>query len=95
MESKLYEVAVVAFNYNSARGVAKAMRQASQNGIGLIAMKTQSPNYLDGGATIGTAPDHSKALDWVLSKDYVTAAIPGMTTRSQVDLNLKIMSSTA
>jgi hypothetical protein len=28
-------------------------------------------------------------------KDYITAAMPGMTTRSQLDLNLKTMSSTA
>jgi len=94
IESKLYDVAVVAFNYNSPRGIATVMREASQKGIGLIAMKTQSPNYLDGEATIGNAPDHPKALNWVLSKDYITAAIPGMTTRSQVDLNLKIMNST-
>jgi aryl-alcohol dehydrogenase-like predicted oxidoreductase len=57
-------------------------------------MKTQSPNYVDGEAQIGNAPDHRQALSWVLSKDYITAAIPGMTTRSQVDLNLKTLSST-
>jgi len=89
--SGLYDVAVVAFNYKSPMAVAQAMQEASQKGIGLIAMKTQSPNYLDGEATIGNAPDHREALKWVLSKDYITAAIPGMTTRSQVDLNLKTM----
>jgi len=95
IESELYDVAVVAFNYKSPTAVAKAMQEASQKGIGLIAMKTQSPNYLDGEATIGNAPDHREALTWVLSKDYITAAIPGMTTRSQVDLNMKTMGSTA
>ena len=91
-ESGLYGVAVVAFNYQSPKKIADAMQQASRKGIGLIAMKTQSPNYLNT-AVIGDAPDHRKALDWVLSKDYITAAIPGMTTRSQVDLNLQAMSS--
>ena len=57
-------------------------------------MKTQSPNYLNT-ATIGDAPDHRQALNWVLSKDYLTAAIPGMTARSQVDLNLKAAGSAA
>jgi uncharacterized protein len=94
-ESKLYEVAVVAFNYSSPKGIAKAMRRAARRGIGLIAMKTQSPHYLDGEGKIGTAPDHRKALSWVISKDFVTAAIPGMTTRDHVDLNLKAMSSAA
>jgi aryl-alcohol dehydrogenase-like predicted oxidoreductase len=55
-------------------------------------MKTQSPNYLKI-ATIGDAPDHRKALGWVLSKDYIAAAIPGMTTRGQVELNLRTMAS--
>ena len=95
IDAGLYDVAVVAFNYQSPKGIGRAMEEASRKGIGLIAMKTQSPNYLDGEATIGNAPDHRKALSWVLSKDYVTAAIPGMTTRSQVDLNLEIMRSTA
>ncbi len=94
-QSQHYDVAVVAFNYKSPAAIAKALDEASRKGIGLIAMKTQSPHYLDGEATIGDAPDHRAALSWVLSKDYITAAIPGMTTRSQVDLNLKTMSSTA
>jgi len=91
-ESKQYDVAVLAFNYNSPPAVEKAMEEASRAGIGLIAMKTQSPNYIE--AQIGTAPDHRHALKWVLSKSYITAAIPGMTTRDQVDLNLNTMRST-
>ena len=94
-ESGLYDVAVVAFNYQSPKAVAAAMQAAAHQGIGLIAMKTQSPNYLEGEAAIGSAPDHRAALKWVLTRDYLTAAIPGMTTRSQVDLNLQTMGSTA
>lgn len=86
-ESKLYDVAVVAFNYNSPKEIARAMQEASAKGVGLIAMKTQSPNYVQK-TVLGDAPDHAKALNWVLSKPYITAAIPGMTTRSQLDLNL-------
>jgi uncharacterized protein len=92
-QSKLYDVAVAAFNSQSQNNIAQAMQQASRSGVGLIAMKTQSPNYLEGEAMIGSAPDHRAALQWVLSKDYITAAIPGMTTRSHVDLNLKTMAS--
>jgi predicted aldo/keto reductase-like oxidoreductase len=92
--SKLYKVAVVAFNYNSPKKIADALREASDKGIGLVAMKTQSPNYHQT-AVIGDAPDHRKALDWVLSKDYITAAIPGMTARSQIELNLRAMRSAA
>lgn len=94
-DSDLYDVAVVAFNSKSPRRVGRAMKEAAQKGVGLIAMKTQSPNYLDGKGTIGNAPDHRKALEWVLSKDFVTAAIPGMTTREQVDMDLAVMNATA
>jgi len=34
-------------------------------------------------------------LSWVLARSYITAAIPGMTTRDQVDLNLNTMRSAA
>jgi len=95
VDSKLYDVAVVAFNYESPKAISEAMQKASGAGVGLIAMKTQSPHYLEGEGKIGSAPDHRQALNWVLSKDYVTAAIPGMTARSHVDLNLKAMGSTA
>ena len=87
--SGLYDAAVVAFNYKSPSGIAKAMQAAAAKGIGLIAMKTQSPDYLK--ASIGTAPDHRQALQWVLAKDYVTAAIPGMSARSQVELNVQTL----
>lgn len=90
LASEIYRVAVVAFNYHTPKKIANTLREASRKGIGLVAMKTQSPNYLQT-AIIGDAPDHRKALDWVLAKDYITAAIPGMTTRSQVDLNIQAM----
>ncbi len=94
-DSKLYDVAVVAFNYKSSSQIANAMQEASRKGVGLICMKTQSPDYLEGEAKIGSAPDHGKALNWVLSKPFVTAAIPGMTARSQLDLNLQTLASIA
>ena len=92
-QSGLYDVAVLAFNERSSPAVALAMQEAARAGIGLIAMKTQSPNYADGEANIGGAPDHRQALNRVLSKDYITAAIPGMTTREQVDMNMDVMRS--
>ena len=93
-ESKLYDVAVVGFNYKSSGAIVKAMADAAHKGVGLICMKTQSPAYFEGEHRIGSAPDHQKALNWVLSKPFVTAAIPGMTARTQVEMNLKTMTST-
>ena len=83
----------VAFHYKSPRAIVKAMEQAALKGVGLICMKTQSPDYSDGEHKIGGAPDHRKALDWVISRPYVTAAIPGMTERSQLALNVQTLAS--
>jgi aryl-alcohol dehydrogenase-like predicted oxidoreductase len=92
-ESKMYDVAVVGFNYKSSGSIVKAMEDASRKGVGVICMKTQSPDYSEGEHKIGGAPDHRKALNWVLSKPYVTAAIPGMTERSHLDLNVQTLES--
>lgn len=94
-DSKLYDVAVVGFNYKSSNSIAKAMEDASRKGVGLICMKTQSPDYFATEHNIGSAPDHRKALSWVLAKGYVTAAIPGMTARDQVALNVQTMTLAA
>jgi predicted aldo/keto reductase-like oxidoreductase len=90
-ESSIYDIAVVAFNYNSPPELAESMKEAAQKGVGIIAMKTQSPNYNVPPHTLGDAPDHRKALSWVLSKDYVAGSIPGMTTKEQVDMNIQVM----
>jgi len=90
-ESSLYDVAVVAFNSNSSPELARSIKEAAHKGVGIIAMKTQSPNYNLPPHTIGDSPDHRKALSWVLSKNYVVGAIPGMTTKEQVDMNVQIM----
>lgn len=90
-ESSLYDVAVVAFNYNSPPELVQSLEEAVNKGVGIVAMKTQSPNYNLPKSTIGDAPNHWKALSWVLSKNYVAGAIPGMTTKEQVDMNIQIM----
>ena len=90
-ESSLYDVAVVAFNSSSSPGLAQSIKEAARKEVGIIAMKSQSPNYNLPPHTIGDSPDHQKTLSWVLSKDYVTGAIPGMTTKEQVDMNVQIV----
>ena len=90
-ESSLYDMAVVAFNCNSSPELAQSIEEAAQKGIGIIAMKTQSPNYNLPQHVIGDSPDHRKALSWVLSKNSVVGAIPGMTTKEQVDMDVQVM----
>ncbi|MFX0210805.1 MAG: aldo/keto reductase [Candidatus Hodarchaeota archaeon] len=90
-ESSLYDVALVAFNFNSSPKLAQSIKEAAQKGVGVIAMKTQSPNYNLPPHTIGDCPDHRKALSWVLSKNCVVGAVPGMTTKEQLEMNIQVM----
>jgi aryl-alcohol dehydrogenase-like predicted oxidoreductase len=88
----LYDVALVAFNQSSPHSHRRAVAEAARRGVGIIAMKTQSPHYNDPErGTIGDAPDHREALAWVLGQEGITAAIPGMTTANQLALNLRVM----
>jgi uncharacterized protein len=68
----------------------KAIRSASQAGIGIVAMKT-----LAGGGFFDkekTKPiNTSAALKWALSNEDITTAIPGMTDFDQLDLNVKML----
>jgi predicted aldo/keto reductase-like oxidoreductase len=88
--SRVHDVCVVAFNYKSPQEHIQAVKKAAKKGVVVIAMKTQSPNYLLG-ESLGDAPDHVKALEWVLSNKSISSAIPGMTTKAQVEMNVKLM----
>ena len=93
--SDVFQVAIVPFNYKSPPEIAIEIEKAVRKGTGVIAMKTQSPNFRDPEGIIGDAEDHRQALKWVLSKEFVAAAIPGMTTNEQVDLNLRAINGLA
>jgi predicted aldo/keto reductase-like oxidoreductase len=54
--------------------------------VGIIAMKTQAGGY-DEGVTGGLNP-HQAALKWVLDKDFIDCAIPGMLNRLQLRQNI-------
>jgi len=53
-------------------------------------------NYrlFEGEHKTGSAPDHRKALNWVLSKQHVTAAISGMIDCSQLEFNVQATAAT-
>jgi predicted aldo/keto reductase-like oxidoreductase len=94
-----YDVALLAFNYAMANDDAsfKAMKYASEKGIGLIAMKTQcqqawykqglpaeSQQFYEG------AIMHSALLKWVLNQDFITTAVPGFATFEQMQTDLEV-----
>lgn len=88
-----WDVILTSYNFMQtyAADMQSAIRNASERGIGIVAMKT-----LAGGGFFDkekTKPiNTTAALKWALSNPDITTAIPGMTDFEQLDLNVKMLS---
>jgi len=94
VDAKIYDVVTATFNsqLENKDDVAKAILYAKENGVAIVAMKTQGGARRPG----GSAPfNHKAALKWVLNHEGVCTAIPGMTTFEQLELNLSVMEDLA
>ncbi|MDZ7261706.1 MAG: aldo/keto reductase, partial [candidate division KSB1 bacterium] len=90
VDAKIYDVVLAVFNFQreDRDDIAKAIAYAKENGVAIVAMKTQGGARREG----GSAPfNHKAALKWVLNHDGVCTAIPGMTTFEQLQLNFSVM----
>jgi predicted aldo/keto reductase-like oxidoreductase len=91
IESKVHDVVLTAYNFRQdhREEVRKAIAEATQAGLGIIAMKTLAGVYWD---KEKQRPINTKAaLKWVLNDPNVTTAIPGCTTFDQMDEDLSVM----
>jgi predicted aldo/keto reductase-like oxidoreductase len=82
LNAQAYDVFLASLNFKSAAEHSEALKRARQKGIGIIAMKTQAGGYQD--TRRGVLSPHQAALAWVLQKDFVDCAIPGMVNMDQV-----------
>jgi len=91
-ENGEWDVILTSYNFMQTyvEELKSAIRKASHEGIGIVAMKT-----LAGGGFFDkekTRPiNTSAALKWALSNQDITTAIPGMTDFDQLDLNVKML----
>jgi predicted aldo/keto reductase-like oxidoreductase len=95
VESDVYDVVLTAYNFLQPHKeeVAKAIAEASDAGLGVIAMKTQAGVYWD---RERKNPINMKAaLKWVLRDEHVHTTIPGMTTFDQLDTDMSVMEDLA
>ncbi|UCH85152.1 MAG: aldo/keto reductase [Candidatus Latescibacterota bacterium] len=91
IESKVYDVVLTAYNFRQPHvaEVEAAMKEASDAGLSIVAMKTQAGVYWD---RERQRPINMKAaLKWALQNDYVHTAIPGITTFDQLELDVSVM----
>jgi predicted aldo/keto reductase-like oxidoreductase len=86
LKTRFYDVFLGAYNFKSPPAHAEVLRRARSQQVGIIAMKTQAGGY-EKGVTGGLNP-HQAALKWVLDKDFIDCAIPGMVNRLQLRQNI-------
>jgi predicted aldo/keto reductase-like oxidoreductase len=84
--TRFYDVFLAAYNFKSPPAHADVLSLARSKQVGIIAMKTQAGGY-DKAVSGGLNP-HQAALRWVLDKDFIDCAIPGMVNRLQLQQNV-------
>ncbi len=104
MKAGIYSVAMVAYNVVNHSFLYSTIKDAHDQGIGVIAMKVARPVHPGPGrgpvdpnriekikpAISGTWSIPQKAYLWALKNPYLSAAISNMTNLEQVEANLKL-----
>ena len=95
VDAKIWDVLLTTYNFaqEHREDVKKAIQYAAENGVGVIAMKTQGGRRLQERGEIEV--NHKAALKWVLEDENVCTTIPGMTTFDQLDMNMSVMNDLA
>ncbi len=96
-QSDLYSVAQISYSFAYSiiprykprfEAINEAIKNAAENDIGLIAMKTQGL----GGNLSAVGPKHHTAmLKWVLQNENITCAIPGYTNIDQMKEDFSVV----
>lgn len=63
------------------------LKEASNKGTGIVAMKTCSAGAYKGGSD--ETPSYKSAVDWVLEKDYIHSAAVAMSSYDQINEHTK------
>jgi predicted aldo/keto reductase-like oxidoreductase len=95
--SKLWEAALVGYNFTSPPNVGKAIERARKAGLAIIAMKMLIS--IDSRAPLTVPPELRKGelnpaqacLRWVLQNHWVDTTVPGMTAFEHLAQDLAVM----
>jgi hypothetical protein len=91
------DVVLTTYNFTMDKGMTDVIGQASDAGMGVVAMKVMAGGYRPGKPRRAFYPQLEKsgallaALKWVLKNPKVNTTIPSMTDMDQLDENLKAM----
>jgi predicted aldo/keto reductase-like oxidoreductase len=88
LTTPVYDVILAWYNFKSPPEHSEILKKASKANRGIVSMKTQAGGYAQG-ATASLSSQQA-ALKWVLDKDYVDCAIPGMVNMEQLTENVRV-----
>ena len=91
VESKFYDVILVAYNFKSDPAIGEAIKKAVKAGIGIVGMKTQAGGYKRKGKGYEDWSPHQASLRWILENSPMSTTISSMVSFAQVDENTKAM----
>jgi predicted aldo/keto reductase-like oxidoreductase len=93
VDTGLWDVVLTSYNFlqNHRDEVKEAIQNATDKGLGVIAMKTQGGVRLNREKKVEV--NHAAALKWALRDENVCTTIPGITTFDQLHLDVGVMSS--
>ena len=91
VEAKAYDVVLTAYNFRKKNlaDLEKAIHEAAQAGVGIVAMKTQAGAFWDKGRK--DPINMTAALKWALNNADITTAIPGFTTYDQLKADAAVL----
>jgi len=91
VEAKVYDMAMVAYNYKTAARdkMGQALDAAAKAGLGIVAMKTTAGAARDKNRTKPLNTD--AALKWVLQSEAVASIISGMSNEGELRKNLEMI----
>ena len=90
-----FDVALVMLNYTMAHNdaILSTIERASKSGIGIVAMKTQAGGSVRPDAHLPkplSPVSQTALLKWVLAHDFVTTAIPGVSTYEHLEQDFSV-----
>jgi uncharacterized protein len=91
IEAGYYDIVLTSYNYlqEHEQDMRKALEEANEAGLGIIAMKTMAGGFKD---KEKTQPVNCKAaLKWALQNEHVHTSIPGMINFDELEENMAVM----
>jgi len=97
VERSAVDVVLTTYNFTMDKGMGEVIEQASNAGMGVVAMKVMAGGYRPGNPRRAFYPQLTRdgallaALKWVLKNPKINTTIPSMTDMDQLEENLRAM----